>query len=118
MGEQSTVNQLLERAASFPDKGLRLLDQHERALWLPWSEVMERASRVAGGFQSLGIARGERVALVYPTSADFFIVFFGILLAGAVPVPLYPPFRLGRLDELHPTHGGDAQGRGCPAGTG
>ena len=27
--------------------------------------------------------------------------FFGALLAGAVPVPLYPPVRLGRLDEFH-----------------
>ena len=27
--------------------------------------------------------------------------FFGALLAGAVPVPLYPPVRLGRLEEFH-----------------
>jgi acyl-CoA synthetase (AMP-forming)/AMP-acid ligase II len=39
------------------------------------------------------------VALVYPTCAEFFEAFFGILAAGAVPVPLYPPVRLGRLDE-------------------
>jgi len=41
------------------------------------------------------------VALVYPTCAGFFDAFFGVLLAGAVPVPLYPPVRLGRLDEYH-----------------
>ncbi len=29
--------------------------------------------------------------------------FFGTLLAGAVPVPLYPPVRLGRLEEYHRT---------------
>ncbi len=39
------------------------------------------------------------MALVYPTCAEFFEAFFGILAAGAVPVPLYPPVRLGRLDE-------------------
>ncbi|EAU69075.1 CoA ligase, AMP generating [Stigmatella aurantiaca DW4/3-1] len=27
--------------------------------------------------------------------------FFGVLLAGAVPVPLYPPVRLGRMEEYH-----------------
>jgi acyl-CoA synthetase (AMP-forming)/AMP-acid ligase II len=27
--------------------------------------------------------------------------FFGAVLAGAVPVPLYPPVRLGRMDEFH-----------------
>src|SRR5262249_50179051 len=34
---------------------------------------------------------------------DFFVAFFGVLAAGAVPVPLYPPLRLGRLDEYHAT---------------
>ena len=41
------------------------------------------------------------MALVYPTCVGFFDAFFGVLLAGAVPVPLYPPVRLGRLDEFH-----------------
>ena len=31
----------------------------------------------------------------------FFDAFFGCVLAGFVPVPLYPPVRLGRLDEYH-----------------
>ncbi len=52
--------------------------------------------------------KGERVALVYPTCAEFFESFFGILTAGAVPVPLYPPVRLGRLDEFIAAHGVDA----------
>ena len=39
------------------------------------------------------------MCLVLPTEPAFADVFFGILLAGAVPVPLYPPVRLGRLDE-------------------
>ncbi|RKG98548.1 fatty acyl-AMP ligase [Corallococcus sp. CA047B] len=44
---------------------------------------------------------GERVALLLPTSPAFMDAYFGTLLAGAVPVPLYPPVRLGRLDEYH-----------------
>ena len=36
-----------------------------------------------------------------PTGPDFMDAFFGTLLAGAVPVPLYPPVRLGRLPEYH-----------------
>jgi acyl-CoA synthetase (AMP-forming)/AMP-acid ligase II len=39
------------------------------------------------------------VALVLPTGRDFLEAFFGVQLAGAVPVPLYPPVRLGRMDE-------------------
>ena len=41
------------------------------------------------------------MALLLPTSPAFMDAFFGTLLAGAVPVPLYPPVRLGRLEEYH-----------------
>ena len=34
-----------------------------------------------------------------PTSREFFVSFAGILLAGAVPVPIYPPFRADRIEE-------------------
>ena len=34
-----------------------------------------------------------------PTSLDFFAAFFGILLAGGVPVPIYPPARRSQLED-------------------
>ena len=95
----ATLNEALERAAEFPATGIRLLDRQESAEWLPWSEIRRQALAVAGGLQALGLERGERVGLVYPTCADFLAAFFGALLAGGVPVPLYPPLRLGRLEE-------------------
>jgi acyl-CoA synthetase (AMP-forming)/AMP-acid ligase II len=98
---QATLTRLLERAATRPDAGLRFLDRAEHARWLSWGDLQERALRVAGGLRAAGVRPGERVALVYPTSPGFFDAFFGTLLAGAVPVPLYPPLRLGRLTEYH-----------------
>jgi acyl-CoA synthetase (AMP-forming)/AMP-acid ligase II len=99
MAETHTLISLLERAAGYPDAGLRILDRKERAEWYPWSEILRRAGRVAGGLQDAGVFRGERIALVFPTCVEFFDAFFGVLLAGGVPVPLYPPVRLGRLTE-------------------
>ncbi len=96
-----TLQRWLGRAADFPGAGLRFLDRAERASFRSWSEIGERSGEVAGGLSRLGIAPGERVALVFPTSPDFVTAFFGALLAGAVPVPLYPPVRLGRLAEYH-----------------
>ena len=40
-----------------------------------------------------------RVALMLPTGFDFLRSFQGILIAGAIPVPIYPPARLDRLEE-------------------
>ena len=54
---------------------------------------------MAGGLRERGIARGDTVALMLPTGLDFLRAFQGILLAGAVPVPIYPPVRLDRLEE-------------------
>jgi acyl-CoA synthetase (AMP-forming)/AMP-acid ligase II len=99
-----TILDYLERAGEQAEGGLRFLDRAERARWAGWAEVRERALAVCGGLRDLGIGRGERVGLVFPTGLEFFAAFFGILLAGAVPVPLYPPVRLGRLGEyLHRT---------------
>ena len=96
-----TVAELLELRAEDREQGLRFVDSSESTRWLPWSEVHARALRVAGRLGAAGVGAGDRVALVFPTCPAFFDAFFGALVAGAVPVPLYPPVRLGRLDEYH-----------------
>lgn len=48
--------------------------------------------------RALGLAQGDRVALAIPESDEFILTFLGCVSAGLVPVPLYPPLSLGRLD--------------------
>jgi fatty-acyl-CoA synthase len=99
-----TINNWLMAAGRHPEGGLRFVDRSEAATWFGWGEVRERALAVCGGLRSLGVRPGDRVALIFPTGIEFFEGFFGALLAGAVPVPLYPPVRLGRMGEyLHRT---------------
>ena len=98
------LHQTLQRALATAAKsrwGLTFRDAQERDTPLPFAEMHQRAARTAGGLRELGVQRGDRVAIVLPTGADFMDAFFGALLAGATPVPLYPPVRLGRLDEFH-----------------
>lgn len=94
-----TLLDWLAAAGRHPEGGLRFVDRREEATWLGWGEVRRRAERVAAGIAATGAAPGDRVALVFPTCPEFFDGFFGALLAGAVPVPLYPPVRLGRMAE-------------------
>jgi fatty-acyl-CoA synthase len=96
-----TVVAALERAVALGAGGLVLVDRHEREDRLEWQDLLALARRTAGGLQALGIQPGDRVALVLPTGRDFLGAFFGAQLAGAVPVPLYPPVRLGRLADYH-----------------
>jgi fatty-acyl-CoA synthase len=100
----ATINDWLAAAGRIPEGGLRFIDRAEKASWFGWGEVRERALAVCGGLRALRIQPGDRVALIFPTGIEFFEGFFGALLAGAVPVPLYPPVRLGRMGEyLHRT---------------
>ncbi|MGA8892103.1 MAG: AMP-binding protein, partial [Anaeromyxobacteraceae bacterium] len=66
---------------------------------LSWAEVEARARRAAGRLAASGVRPGDRVAIVLRTEPAFLDAFFGALHAGTVPVPLYPPVRLGRMDE-------------------
>jgi acyl-CoA synthetase (AMP-forming)/AMP-acid ligase II len=92
------VNGLLARAAQ-GEAGVTFVDLRERETFLPWAEVRARAARAAARLARWGVAPGDRVAIVLRSEPAFLDAFFGALLAGAVPVPLYPPVRLARMDE-------------------
>jgi len=97
-----TLGRALEAAARADNgRGLRFLDRSERETRRDWVDVLAGARRTAGGLAARGVRPGDTVAIVLPTSPAFFDAFFGAVLAGAVPVPLYPPVRLGRLTEYH-----------------
>ena len=64
-----------------------------------YTMLRDRARQVAGGLRAAGLIGGQSVAIMLPTGRDFFAAFFGVLYAGGVPVPIYPPFRLSQLEE-------------------
>jgi len=93
-----TLVHALPAAARHPS-GVTFVDLSERETFVPWAEVRSRAERAAAALAAMGVAPGDRVAIVLRTEPAFLDAFFGAWLAGAVPVPLYPPVRLGRMDE-------------------
>jgi len=86
-------------AAADHGSGVTFVDLSEREARLAWGEVAARAARAGGALRARGVRPGDRVALVLRTEPAFLDAFFGAWACGAVPVPLYPPVRLGRLDE-------------------
>ncbi|HVR72672.1 MAG TPA: AMP-binding protein [Vicinamibacteria bacterium] len=64
-----------------------------------YGRLLSESAAVAGGLRERGIRHGDTVALMLPTGFDFLRAFQGVLIAGAVPVPIYPPVRLDRLEE-------------------
>src|SRR5256885_5294971 len=69
-------------------------------LVLIFHELGIEIRRRAAHLRALGLHKGDRVALVVPDGPDFIPLFLGALWAGIVPVPLYPPLSLGKLDAF------------------
>lgn len=75
---------LEDSARTVPDHPALVLGE----LSLSYAQVDAAANQVANLLVSLGVVPGDRVALTCPNLPQFPIVYFGILKAGAVVVPL------------------------------
>ena len=62
-------------------------------LRLTFRELVDRIRCAAGAFDKLGVAKGDRVALWAPNSAEWTIAAFGLLTAGGVLVPVNTRFK-------------------------
>lgn len=99
--EASTlVAVLVAHVARHPDRPhVVFYEDGERATTWTYRELNEAATHAAGGLRALGIGAGDAVAIMLPTCLEFFSTFYGVLFAGAVPVPMYPPARPSQLED-------------------
>lgn len=66
---------------------------------LCYADLQQGAACVAAGLLDRGFQPGQPVALMLPTSREYFFSFAGVLLAGGIPVPIYPPARAAQIEE-------------------
>jgi acyl carrier protein len=103
----ATINDVLAwHASTRPDEVqiVHLADDVETRITC--ERLATGARAVAGGLQRIGLAPRQCVAIMLPTSPAYFDVYLGILLAGAIPVPIYPPARASQLEEHVLRHAG------------
>lgn len=79
-----------------PHIHLILDDEQERVL--TFEELSRGAAEVAGGLARHDVA-GQTVAIMLPTGADFFFALLGVLRAGGIPVPIYPPANPAAVED-------------------
>jgi 1-acyl-sn-glycerol-3-phosphate acyltransferase len=73
---------------------------------LSYRELADAAAAVAAGLQRAGVVARQSVAIMLPTSVEYFSTYLGILMAGAIPVPIYPPARPSQLEDHVLRHAG------------
>ena len=83
----STLTEVIERRTALTPDAQYF---HLYGETVSYGRLWAQSGRYAGGLAQAGVRPGDRVALIYPTCAEFFYTFLGALRLGAVPVPLYP----------------------------
>jgi len=99
--EAKTLVEALEwRVAQHPERvHITFLPSDEETQSFRYGELLGRARRAAASLQRAGLKRQQAVAIMLPTSLEFFVAFYGILIAGGIPVPIYPPVRMSQLED-------------------
>ena len=78
---------------------IQLYEENDELRTITFGELYDRASAVAAELMRRGFEPGQTASIMLPTCPEFFWTFAGILLAGGIPVPIYPPFRADRIAE-------------------
>src|SRR5262249_31834382 len=97
---ETLLDVLRHRAAHDAETAhLFITEDSGRTFTVTFGELYAAGQRCAAELARRGVPAGGRVALMLPTSRAFFVSYTGILLTGAIPVPIYPPFRADRIEE-------------------
>jgi long-chain acyl-CoA synthetase len=87
----------VEQSAGQP---AQMVKKGDRWHTLTWAEVGERVRELALGLLALRLARGETVALLSRSRAEWVQADFAIVSAGGVTVPIYPTYTSEQIAYL------------------
>jgi long-chain acyl-CoA synthetase len=90
----SIATDLTSTAESTPEQSAIRIDGNS----VSYAQLHAMAGRVAGQLRAAGVEPGDRVAVILPNVPAFPVVFYGILLAGGVVVPMNPLLKAGEVD--------------------
>jgi fatty-acyl-CoA synthase len=93
-----TLNERIEAAAD--GAGTVTFVSGDTGLTLPWAQLHDEARAMAAALQARGIAPGDHVAVLGPTSRALVTLIQATWLAGATVVILPLPMRLASIEEF------------------
>ncbi|HKU70438.1 MAG TPA: AMP-binding protein [Burkholderiales bacterium] len=106
--EATTLPEVLAwHVARHPDRPHIVLEGEDgNEHTVTYAGLDQAARAVAAGLIERGLEPGQAVAIMLPTSVEYFFGYFGILLAGGIPVPIYPPARPSQIEDHLKRHAG------------
>src|SRR5258706_14558511 len=82
-----------------PDRLSVFLYETGKEVPLTYQALYDGALTYAARLADAGLQPGQMVAIMLPTCKEYLYSFYGVLLAGGVPVSRYPPARLTTPDK-------------------
>jgi acyl carrier protein len=110
---QTLIEALEYHVDKQPDRLTVFLYEEQKEIRITYRALWEGAQRYAARLADAGLAPGQTVAIMLPTGADYLHCFYGVLMAGGVPVPLYPPARLSTIEDHLTRHVGILKSAGA-----
>lgn len=94
------IEVLAAHVDTHPDRlHIHLLHSEQEETKLTYGTLDQSARKLAQALRDRGVEPGDRVAIMLPTSLEYFEAFYGTIFAGGVPVPIYPPLRRSQVAE-------------------
>jgi fatty-acyl-CoA synthase len=82
-------------------RGFTFVQPNGDERYCSYASIREEARRRAAHLRSLGLKKGDRLALVIPDGDEFVLSFIGAVYAGIVPVPIFPQLSFKNIDAYH-----------------
>ncbi len=92
-----TLPQLLRNAAKEYPKHKAV---HFMGKELTFNQTYQKSSKLAAYLQSIGVNKGDRVAVMLPNIPQTVISFYAIMLAGAIVVPVNPLYKEREIEFI------------------
>jgi acyl carrier protein len=96
-----------------PDRLTVFMYEEQKEFPLSYRALWDGAMGYAAALTQAGLRHGQMVAIMLPTCKEYLYSFYGVLLAGGVPVPLYPPARLTTIEDHMKRHVGILKSAGA-----
>jgi acyl carrier protein len=96
-----------------PDRLTVFMYEEQKEFPLSYRALWDGAMGYAAHLAQAGLQHGQMVAIMLPTCKEYLYSFYGVLLAGGVPVPLYPPARLTTIEDHMTRHVGILKSAGA-----
>jgi 1-acyl-sn-glycerol-3-phosphate acyltransferase len=99
-GAQTLLDVLDWHVLAHPNRThVHLYGEDDAAEPISYAALFHGAQIIANGLVERGLEPGRSVALMLPTGRAYLQSFFGVLYAGGVPVPVYPPARPSQIED-------------------